>query len=205
MLRFGSCFLSLWLTVRASICTPKPVDQSEGQSSADSVPGHRDSAPGCSCPPDLNLSSRSNLAPIFYPSFDNWVFVLLLNTYLFLTSFLRGDSPWILASGQRFFCLVFVCFYWKHSPSALCKPHSIPQSLLQYTYFLFKSSFFSTWCTGVRCLLEVPTSDFIYLSMNIPSCGSIPASCRPAMDTCPKHRGTQPQPSSPGLAFSWIP
>lgn len=63
-------------------------------------------------PPGLILSPSSNLAPIFYPSFDNWVFLFFWspNTYPFLASLLRGVCPWILVSGQRFFCFDSVLF-----------------------------------------------------------------------------------------------
>lgn len=99
-------------------------------------------------PPALILSPSSNLVPIFYPSFYNWVFVLSPNPGPFLTSFLRGGCPWILVPGQRFSNFGFFFFLnWKHLPSALCKPHSKipphPRSLPLCTYFLFKLPSFS--------------------------------------------------------------
>lgn len=86
-------------------------------------------------PPGLILSPSSNLAPIFYPSFDNWVFLFFLVTkhLSFSRQFTQGSLSLNLGLRTKVFLfwlsLVFVCFYWKRPPLALCKPCSISKTL----------------------------------------------------------------------------
>ena len=129
-----------------------------------------DSALVTAVPPALILSPSSNLVPIFYPSFDNWVFVLSPNPGPLLTGFLRGHCPWILVPGQRFSYLGFFFFFkWKHLPS-LCKPHSIPQSLLIPIPSLYTHT---SYLNSLRfpCHLHVSgTSSGAHFWLHSPSC-----------------------------------
>lgn len=134
MPRLGPYSLSLWLTEQALDFPgyPKPGHQSEGPLSADSAPGHSDSAADCSCSSWFDLVSQLQPCSHFYPSFDNWVFFFFFPPKHLFCSYQFSQGRLFLNLGLRtkvfLSWLSFVCFYWKHSSSALCKPTLFPNS-----------------------------------------------------------------------------